>query len=41
MPAVRLEKQSRTTELLSLHVVGNEAAFLAPLTVAFWSATQH
>jgi steroid delta-isomerase len=29
----RIEKQDRTTELLSLHVVGNEAAFLARLTI--------
>lgn len=29
----RVEKQDRTVELLSLHVNGNEAAFLARLTV--------
>ena len=29
----RIEKLTRTTELLSLHVVDNEAAFLARLTV--------
>ena len=29
----RVEKQDRTVELLSLHVIGNEAAFLARLTV--------
>ena len=29
----RVEKQDRTVELLSLHVNGNEAAFLARLTI--------
>jgi steroid delta-isomerase len=29
----RVEKQDRTVELLSMHVNGNEAAFLARLTV--------
>jgi steroid Delta-isomerase len=29
----RIEKQRRTTELLSLHINGNEAAFLARLTI--------
>jgi steroid delta-isomerase len=29
----RIEKQDRTVELLSVHVNGNEAAFLARLTV--------
>jgi steroid delta-isomerase len=29
----RIEKQDRTVELLSMHVNGNEAAFLARLTV--------
>lgn len=29
----RVEKQNRTVELLSVHVNGNEAAFLARLTV--------
>ncbi len=29
----RIEKQDRTVELVSLHVNGNEAAFLARLTV--------
>jgi steroid delta-isomerase len=29
----RIEKQNRTVELLSLHINGNEAAFLARLTV--------
>jgi steroid Delta-isomerase len=29
----RVEKQDRTVELLSAHVIGNEAAFLARLTV--------
>ena len=29
----RIEKQNRTVELVSLHVNGNEAAFLARLTV--------
>ena len=29
----RIEKQDRTVELLSVHIIGNEAAFLARLTV--------
>jgi steroid Delta-isomerase len=29
----RIEKQNRTTELLSVHINGNEAAFLARLTL--------
>jgi len=29
----RIEKQTRTTELLSVHINGNEAAFLARLTI--------
>ena len=29
----RVEKQDRTVELLSVHINGNEAAFLARLTV--------
>jgi steroid delta-isomerase len=29
----RIEKQTRTVELLSVHINGNEAAFLARLTV--------
>ena len=29
----RIEKQVRTVELLSVHIIGNEAAFLARLTI--------